>query len=401
MRAIGQAPEHEQMAVLVQEIIGLRHNERFYPTISGVIRTHNFYPTGPARASDGVVNLALGLGKTIVDGGLSWTYAPRFPRHRPPFGSIGELLRNTQTEFWAVNMGSAPPYDPLNEAEYLVCAGLEAADYDDTLRYVASTYDPESDRLSPGTGFAGLRVLNFAPLLDLEQVRLNDAVLALCELCRGALQAEVEIEFAATLQPQPELAARIGFLQVRPMMISAAQVEISPAELHSPRALVASTRVLGNGVYDQLTDVVYVRPGRFEARHTRGIACELAECTGRLLDAGRHYALLGFGRWGSSDPWLGIPVTWPQISNARVIVEATLPDMNVDPSQGTHFFHNMISFHVQYFTVHHAGPYPIDWAYLDRLPAVHETELVRHVRTPAPLIAKVNGREAVGVILRP
>jgi len=407
MRAIGRSARDERMAVIIQEVVGLRHGGRFYPTVAGVIRTYNFYPTGPAQPADGVVSLALGLGKTIVDGGVTWTYAPSYPRHSPPYGSVRDLLHNTQAEFWAVNMGPPPPYDPINEAEYLVKGTLPDAEADGVLKPLVSTYDAESDRVVLGMGRSGPRVLNFAPLLDLQEIPLNQVIEHLACTCKEALQSDVEIEFAVTLAGAESLIPdaeaprthRFGMLQMRPMLVAREQVEVTAEELHNPRVLVATERVLGNGILDTLTDIVYIRPEGFEARHTPAIAAELEALNRRLADDGRLYVLIGFGRWGSSDPWLGVPVTWPQISGARVIVEATRPDMNVDPSQGSHFFHNMTSFRVQYLTVSHGGPYAIDWAWLAGLPAECELEHVRHVRAPQALVAKVDGRAGRGVIL--
>jgi hypothetical protein len=412
-RAIGQPDADERMAVIVQEVVGQRLGDRFYPTISGVIRTYNFYPTGPARPADGVVNLALGLGKMIVDGGVTWTYSPAFPRHSPPYGSVHDLLKNSQTAFWAVNMGPPPAYDPINEAEYLVQGDLADAEYDGVLRPIASTYSAESDRMIIGTGVSGPRVLNFAPILDLEDVPLNRIIERISAACKEAVGSDVEIEFAMTLNGAgtqarrhdgPDEAAgqplhRFGFLQLRPTRVADELVEVSENELSGPSVVVATETVLGNGTFDNICDVVYVRPDVFEAKHTRAIAAELDSVNQRLVSEGRAYVLIGFGRWGSSDPWLGIPVTWPQISGARVIVEATLPEMNVDPSQGSHFFHNMTSFRVQYLTVRHTGPYRINWDWLARLPAIAETEFVRHVRTLGPLRVKVDGRAGRGVIL--
>ncbi len=411
-RAIGQPDADERMAVIVQEVVGRLLGARFYPTISGVIRTYNFYPTGPARPADGVVNLALGLGKMIVDGGVTWTYSPAYPRHSPPYGSVHELLKNSQTTFWAVNMGPPPPYDPINEAEYLVQGDLGDAEYDGVLPQIASTYNAESDRLSIGTGVSGPRALTFAPILDLEDVPVNRIIERISTACKEAVGSDVEIEFAMTLGRTGTEARRcegregeagrpphrFGFLQLRPTRVADELVEVSENELSGPSVLVATETVLGNGTYDNICAVVYVKPDVFEAKHTRAIAAELDSVNQRLVSEGRTYVLIGFGRWGSSDPWLGIPVTWPQISGARVIVEATLPEMNVDPSQGSHFFHNMTSFRVQYLTVRHAGPYRIDWDWLARLPAIAETEFVRHVRTPGPLRVKVDGRAGRGVI---
>jgi hypothetical protein len=406
-RAIGQPDSAEQMAVIIQEVVGYRFHERFYPAVSGVIRTHNFYPLAPARPEDGVVALALGLGKTIVDGGLTWTYSPAYPQHGPPYGSAHELIRNTQTTFWAVNMGPPPAYDPINEAEYLVQAELADAEYDGVLEFLASTYDAESDRVVVGTGRPGPRVLNFAPLLELETIPLNRIIQHIAGICKEAVGSDVEVEFALTLTPRgrpvpvPGRAPhRFGFLQLRPARAADEQVDLVEEELTSPRTVVATTTALGNGTRDDIVDIVYVKPAAFEGRHTRRIAAELETMNRQLLDAGRPYLLIGFGRWGSSDPWLGIPVTWPQISGARVIVEATLPEMNVEPSQGSHFFHNMTSFRVPYLTVRHTGPYRIQWDWLASLPAVAESEFLRHVRAPAPLQVKVDGRTGRAVVLR-
>ncbi len=398
MRMIDHPIQDERMAVIIQEVVGERFGDRFYPVVSGVIRTHNYYPSGPAKPEDGVVSLALGLGKTIVDGGVTWSYSPRFPNHHPPFGSTRDLLKNTQTQFWAVSMKSAP-YDPINEAEYLTQAGLDAAEWDDVLRFTASTYDAASDRMTLGTGMEGPRALTFGRILQLQDVPLNDVVKQLSAHCKDAMQSDVEIEFALTFDRQHGLPARFGFLQVRPMMVGRQSVKVDDADLQSDRALVASETVLGNGEHSTIVDVVYVKPAAFEAKYTPMIAAEIEERNRHLTSEGRQYVLIGFGRWGSSDPWLGIPVTWPQISGARVIVEATLPEMNVDASQGSHFFHNMISFHVQYFTLRHTGAYSIAWDWLDQQPASSETRFLRHLRLDTPLEVRVDGRCGGGVIL--
>lgn len=399
MRRIGRPPEEERMGVVIQEVVGQGFGSRYYPLVSGVVRTHNYYPTGPARPEDGVVNLALGLGKTIVDGGITWTYSPRFPNHRPPFGSVRELLKNTQVRFWAVNMAGVA-FDPINEDEYLVECGLDEAEWDDVLRFTASTYDAASDRLTLGTGVEGPRVLTFGRILELRDIALNDVVETLGSACKEALGCDVEIEFAMTYDRRTGRSARFGFLQVRPMMVAGEEVTLDESDLTSERAVVASDRVLGNGENQSLRDIVYVKPEGFEARYTKRIAAELEGLNQALLNEDRAYLLIGFGRWGSSDPWLGIPVAWPQISNARVIVEATLPEMHVDASQGSHFFHNMLSFEVLYFTVRHTGRYRIDWDWLGGQDVVSETSFLRHVRVAEPLHIRVDGRQGRGVVWR-
>ncbi len=400
IRSVGCDPTEEKMAVIIQEVVGRRHDDRFYPDVSGVGRSYNFYSTPPAQPDDGVVNLALGLGKTIVDGGISWTYSPAYPRKPAPFGSVDEMFRGTQTQFWAVNMGKPPAYDPVSEVEYMVQAGLKDAEADETLRFVASTFDPTRNRVIPGTGSRGGRIVDFAPLLVLEQLPLNNIVRALLAASESALGAKVEIEFAATMEQQPggEASLRVGFLQVRPMAVSSDVVEVSAADLTSPNAIVAADRVMGNGVQDSIRDIVFVRPENFGPMRTPEIAKELEAINRQLTSEHRAYVLIGFGRWGSSHPSLGIPVDWSQISGAKTIVEATLPEMNVELSQGSHFFHNLSSFHASYFMVRHDGPFPIRWEWLNAQPVISESELVRHVRPAAPVSVRVDGRSSRGVV---
>jgi hypothetical protein len=354
-----------------------------------------------AEPQEGVVSLALGLGKTIVDGGLCWSFSPARPRTGPPFASVPDMLEKTQAEFWAVNMGPPPAYDPMAETEYLVKAGLAEAEMDGALRYVASTYDPSSDRLSPGTARPGPRVLDFAPLLVLEELPLVGQLRKLMAQAEEALGAPVEIEFALSPSPGGGAPARFGFLQVRPLVVGRDAIQVAPEELAGDRAIVASTAALGNGACEGIGDVVFVDPDSFEAALTPEIAAELERINRGLLADGRPYLLIGFGRWGSSDPWLGIPVRWDQIAGASAIVEATLPRMNPEPSQGSHFFHNLSSFGVFYFTVPHGEGRAIDWDWLRRQPVAARTGHLWHVRPPAPLSLKVDGRTRRGVILRP
>jgi hypothetical protein len=293
-------------------------------------------------------------------------------------------------------MGDPPAYDPIAEAEYLVESDLHAAELDDTLKHVASTYDPERERVVIGTAQDGPRVVNFAPLLELDEFSFNDAVRRLLIACEEAVGSAVEIEFASTLPGNGEAGARLALLQVRPMVVPEESVSITDEELNAANVLLASERVMGNGTDRTIHDIVFVRPDRFEARHTRRIAAELERLNRGLMDAERPYLLIGYGRWGSSDPWLGIPVQWADICGARAIVEATLPEMNVDPSQGSHFFHNITSFGVSYFSVHHERRPNIDWDWLNAQPVVAETEHACHVLCGSPLAVKVDGRTGRG-----
>lgn len=395
MAATSHKIEEEKMAVIIQEIVGQRHGGRYYPEVSGVARSYNFYPFGNAKPDEGVVNLAFGLGKTIVDGGLSWVYSPSLPKEGPPYGSIGELLKQTQTKLWTVNMGKPPAYDPINETEFMNEESITVAESDNTLRYVASTYVADSGRISIGVGSRGPRVINFAYLLVLNDIQFNNLIKTLLSLCEEALNTPVEIEFAVTFNP-----TRFGFLQVRPMVVSSDEVTVMDDDMTGDNIMVASKNVLGNGTNNTLRDIVYINQEIFETKFTPQIAEELAQINKNLVNLHRPYLLIGFGRWGSSDPWLGVPVNWGQVSGAKVIVETALENLNVEFSQGSHFFHNLTSFNVSYFSVKISDPYKIDWEWLNKQHLEKEIKFVRHVSLAAPLKVKVDGRSGRGAIYK-
>ncbi len=399
-RSAGQDIRREKMAVIVQQLAGERRGDRFYPVLSGVARSYNYYPTGRARADQGVVTLALGLGKTIVDGGVAWSYCPAYPKKPPPFGGVRDLLRNTQTRFWAVHMGRPPIPDPTRETEYMRQLGLAEAEYDDTLRFVASTFSARADRLVPGVSVEGPRALDFSPILTFRDPPLNDLVKALVARSEEVLGAPVEMEFAVDLSPPRGLPATFAFLQVRPMTVSQEAVAVPDAGAQGHDLVLASDQALGNGVRDDITDMVYLDPDAFDASHTRDMAEELAIVNARLSQEGRPYILMGFGRWGSSDPWLGVPVGWGAISGARVIVEASLPQMHPDLSQGSHFFQNLTAFQVMYLSLPHADVDGIDWGWLGRQHSLHDGKYVRHIRLSSPFEVRVDGRSGRGVIQR-
>ena len=397
-RSVGKTDRDEKMAVIIQEVVGQRFGDRFYPGVSGVARSYNYYPTGGAGPEDGVVNLALGLGRQIVDGGLSWTYCPKWPKSPAPFGNIGDMMKNTQNGFWAINMGTPPPPDPIAETEYMVQADLNEAEYDGTLECVASTFDPASDRMRPGCVGAGPRIVNFSPILEYDVLELNGLIADLLRHSQDASGMPVAIEFAVTTDHKSGEPRRFGFLQMRPMMVADGDIVIDDVELSDPGLLLASTNALGNGLRDDIMDIVYLKPDVFDPKHTLRMAAELEEINRQLEREGRPYLLIGFGRWGSSDPWLGVPVGWSDISGARVIVESSLPNMNPDLSQGSHFFHNMISFKVMYISTTLSAAHPVDWDWLDRQFVVAEKEFARHVRIDSPLTVKVDGLRNLGLI---
>ncbi|MBN2416423.1 hypothetical protein JXO52_11305 [bacterium] len=397
-RATGSGVRDEKMAVIIQEVAGLPRHMRFYPDISGVIRTYNPYPFGSADPESGIVTLALGLGKTIVDGGVSWSFSPDYPAAPPPCGSTTELLKQTQTSFWAVNMAKSPGADPLRETEFLLHLGLRDAEYDNVLPLLASTYDPASDTVYIGTGRAGPRILNFGPLLQLNDLPFTGIISAVSHTCRTLAGGHVEIEFAATINKQESRPLRFSLLQMRKTAIPADSVNYEIFDT-AGAALIVSERILGNGVRDNIRDIVFVRPDTFDFSRSREAAREIALLNDRLVNENRPYILIGFGRWGSSDPWLGIPVNWSQISGASVIVECDHPERSIDFSQGSHFFHNVSNLNILYFSVRPGISGRIDWDWLMHQLPCHSSPLVQHIRLGTPLRTAASFRQRKGVVV--
>jgi CheY-like chemotaxis protein len=381
--------EEEKMAVIVQRIVGRAHDTRFYPDLAGVARSHNFYPTPPLVADDGIAAIALGLGKSVVAEGSCLRFCPRHPRHLVQFSSVADILANTQRAFWALDLGGGA--GGMRETRY----ELDAAEADGTLAPLASTYSRENDAIYDGIARPGVRLVSFASILKHDSFPLAQLLERLLALGRWGMGAPVEIEFAVDL-----VSRELAFLQIRPLALSHEMQELVIGDVEPELLVCRSDRVLGNGRIDDIHDIVVVDRQRFARASSRQVAMELAQINAEL--AGRPYVLIGVGRWGSADPWLGIPVTWEQISGARVIVEAGFADFRVTPSQGTHFFQNLTSFDVGYFTVNpDMGDGFVDWAWLGSEPAVRETAYVRHLRHARPVIVKMNGKNGEGIILKP
>jgi len=395
--SLGEDIGHESMAVVLQEVVGRRSGDRYYPDVSGVVRSWNPYPFPGCTPEDGVASLALGLGRQIVDGGASWTFCPRRPRIQPPWADVADRARNTQTGFWAVNMGRPPVHDPTRETEFLVEGQLTDAERDKRLDPIVSTWDTQNDRLRPGRiGPAGSpRVLDFAPMLQFGELPVAELLVELIDVAREATGSEVELEFAIDFGLRRDDPARCRVLQMRPMAVHGGTVEVAEDELDHPETLVRSTSVLGDGD-ETVHDVVFVDPETFDRAHTREVAEELAELNATLLAERRPYVLIGFGRWGSSDPWLGIPVQWGDISGVRALVETSLDELMADPSQGSHFFHNLVGRGAMMLTVPRTTP--IAWDALRALHEVRRTKWCRHVRSDRPLRLRVDGRHGRGVI---
>ena len=410
LRATPFRLEEEKMAVLLQEIVGRTHGERFYPDFSGVARSHNVYPSPPMKGEDGIAAVALGFGRTVVEGGACLRFCPRYPRNVLSASTVDNLVKDAQRSFYALDLTRGTTRGGPEGAE-LTRLDLEAAEADGALGAVGSTWSPENNMVYDGLARPGVRLVTFAPILKHGVFPLAELLDRLLAIGREGTGTEVEIEFAVALGGSaPEagpagggmLRPRFGFLQMRPLALAAGLETVVLDDLPDAALVCRSDAVLGHGRVSDLRDVVVVDYERFDRLRSVEAAEQVARFNDQLQQRGVPYLLIGVGRWGSLDRHLGIPVTWNQIAGARVIVESGFRDMQVTPSQGTHFFQNLSSLNIGYFTVNpQAGDGFVDWEWLRSRPAVEETAFVRHLRFDAPLLVKMDGRSGRGAILKP
>jgi CheY-like chemotaxis protein len=399
LESTGYHTEEEKMGVIVQEIIGSPHADRFYPTFSGIARSYNFYPTGQMKPEEGIACVALGLGKMVVEGGEALLFSPAYPHILPQFATTKEMLENSQRQFYALDLGE-PVRPPSTDPDaYLRKFDLETAAEDGTLDPIGSVYSQENDMVYDGLFRQGPKLVTFAHVLKSDLIPLAEVLKCLLQIAREGMACPIEIEFAVDMTADP---MRFGVLQVRPIISHEEFTDVCLNEIDENQAVCFSPQALGNGQICNVSDIVYVKPESFDTSQTRRMAAEVGVVNNKLHKMGRSYMLIGPGRWGSADRWLGIPVTWEQICSAQVIVETTLDNFLVAPSQGTHFFQNLTSLGIGYFTVDptvNSGH--IDWDWLGRQPAAEETQYVRHVALSQPLGIKLDGRTRRGVVLRP
>ncbi len=399
MTATRNIIDQEKMAVILQEVVGRRHGDRFYPTYSGVLRSLNYYPIGDEKAEEGVANLALGLGKYIVDGGLTLRVCPYHPNQVLQTSEMEMALRETQTRFYALDMAHIGDKCRVDDGFNILNLRVKEADKDGSLAGIASTYDPEDQVIRDGIYEGGRKVITFSGVLQHGVFPLPELLQMVQRLGTEEMRRPVEIEFAGNLND--DRTGELNLLQIRPIVDSKQMLDEDLTEIPDSRCLLRSHNSLGHGICDDVEDVVYVKAGDdFTAMNNPAIAVEIERINRKFLDEGRNYVLIGPGRWGSSDPWLGIPVKWPHISAAKLIVEAGLKNYRVDPSQGTHFFQNLTSFGVGYFTINtfmDDGLLRRD--ILDSMPAADETQYVRHVRFSKPLKIMMDGKKQEGVVL--
>jgi len=396
--------EEERMAVVIQQVVGRRHGNRLYPDFAGVARSMNFYPMPGMTAEDGVVSVALGLGKTVVDGGRCVRFCPRHPRKPIQFLTTKDYLDNTQKSFLALEL---PPPDRVPEAGgiprlELVSLQLDAAEEDGTLAPVASVYSPDNDAISDGIYRDGIRLVTMAGILKGRIFPLAELTSFLLKVGVAASSCPVEIEFAVNLAENPDEQHEFAFLQIRPVMMGSEVQDIRIDQIERHDALCVSNHALGNGAIDGVRDLVYVRADTFDRARTPQIAGEIEAVNARLKEKRRPYVLIGPGRWGSSDPWLGIPVRWAQISGAICIVETGLEEIQIDPSQGSHFFQNIVSCGVGYFTIDQKKRGDLlDLPWLDSRPAEGGHRYIRHLAFPRPLHIAMSAGRNIGIIRKP
>ena len=398
MQATSNVIDQEKMAVILQEVVGTQYGDRYYPAISGVARSINYYPINDELAEEGTVSLALGLGKYRVDGGLTLRVCPYHPNQVLQTSELEIALRETQTRFYALDLKNVGHNFSLDDGFNLLKLHIKDAEADGALNYIASTYDPYDMVIRDGIYPGGRKIITFANILQHDVFPLARLLQLAQKYGQGEMRRPVEIEFAVNFDANKKTGA-FYLLQIRPMVDIKADLDEDLSLIPEDKIILKSENSLGHGVMDDICDIIYVKTDGYTASNNQLIAYEIEKLNKRFLDEGKHYVLVGPGRWGSSDTWLGIPVKWPNISAARVIVEAGLTNYRVDPSQGTHFFQNLTSFGVGYFTINafmNDGIYNQD--YLNSLPAVEETKFLRWVRFEKPLTVKMDGKKKIGVV---
>ena len=402
MTATKNVIDEEKMAIVMQEVCGKRYNDRYYPALSGVARSINFYPIPPEKPEDGIANIALGLGKLIVDGGQSIRFSPKYPNKVLQTSQPDLALRETQKIFYALNLNPDSFQPTVDDAANLLRLNVTEDDKDDVLRMVCSTYDFDNHMLRDGYHEGGKKLVTFSNILKYNTFPIAQILSEVLRVGQHEMGKPIEIEFAIELNKPRDVVKMFYVLQIRPIVSLNDSSAIDFERIHQDNCIITANHALGNGLIKGITDFVYIKPMAFNPAKTRDIAELVGKINARFMDENKNYILVGPGRWGSSDPWLGIPVKWPQISAARVIIESGLEKYRIDPSQGTHFFQNLTSFGVGYFTI---NPFIKDGFYdlefLEQQPVFYEDKYIKHIRFDQPLNIVIDGRKNRGMILKP
>ena len=402
IKATSYRLEDEKMAVIVQKMIGSPHNQRFYPDFSGVARSYNFYPVSPQKSSDGIISIALGLGKMVMEGGSSVRFCPKYPAHIDQLGSKDMVIQNNQREFFALDFNGTDENKYEAKDHFVKRFSLQSAEEDGVLFNIGSTYSRENDMIYDGISKEGIRLVTFAPILKNKIFPLAEILDLLLDMGMWGMGTPVEIEFAVDLSEKKEERQEFGLLQMRPMAVNPELEVLNIEECDRKKLICQSHQVLGNGILNNLYDIVFVDRDRFDRSKSHQVAQEISRHNSKLLSQNRRYLLIGVGRWGTLDPWLGIPVTWDQIAGAKVIVETGFRDFIVEPSQGSHFFQNLNTFMVGYFTIQSESDESyVDWNWLLEQPVIEKLDYTRHIQFHKPLTVKMSGHTNKGIVMKP
>ena len=401
MAATSNLIESEKMAVVLQEVVGRQYGKHLYPTISGVAKSLNFYPIGNEKTEDGIANIALGLGKYVVDGGTTLRFSPRHPRNILQLSSMDLALRETQTHFLALNMNDMLLNFKANDAFNLVKLSVKDADKDGILKCITSTYDPQDQVIRDGYYPGGRKILSFSNILLYDMLPLSETLNNLLEIGHKEMGRHIEIEFAVDIKPDCRDKGDFYMLQIRPIVDQQEMIEENLAIINKEDTILHSKSVLGHGIINDVHDVLYVKPEAFCSTNNQLIVYEIERINRKYTEKMQGYVLVGPGRWGSSDIWLGVPVKWPHISNARAIAEYSLANYRIDPSQGTHFFQNLTSNGVGYFSINPDNGDLFDQDFLNAQPAIEETDFLRLIHFENPIIIKMDGKKSIGVVMKP
>ena len=395
----------ESMAVIIQQVTGEQYGEYFYPALSGVAQSNNYYPFANMKADEGIVHMALGLGKTVVDGGNCMRFSPKYPKKIPQFSIVDDILKNAQTEFYALRTHNYPVGLTFEQDTNLEKRYISDAEKEYPVQSLSSTFIPAENRIRDTWDIEGPKVLTFARILKYNLTAIPKLLDDLLELGKDGFGCNVEIEFAINLYDDPNRKTELNFLQIRPMFAEEEYLNIQIKEEDIENAFCSSSQALGNGLNNQMVDIVYVKPDKFRTDATIQIAGEINKINAKLKKEDRQYMLVGPGRWGGSDRWLGIPVKWRQISNVGAIIELRNEKLSADPTQGSHFFQNITSLGIHYIMInelHQSGVKDFfDWQWLDTQPTESETEFVRHVRLKKPMVLKIDGRKSECAVMKP
>ncbi len=400
MRVTSSVIDEEKMSIILQEVCGQQYGDRYYPTLSGVVRSINFYPIEPEKPEDGVANICLGLGKQIVEGGRTLRFSPKYPKKILQLSDTALTLRDSQKTFFALDLNAESFVPSPDESINLLKLRIKEAEKDGSLKYVASVYDYADNTIKEGAHYEGKKIVTFANILKFDAYPLAEILSKVSEITQNAMNSPVEIEFAMNIPKKSNEPAVFNLLQVRPIVDNSQSLTTNLEEINENDTIIYSKQALGNGEINDLYDIVYIKTESFDPSKNPQIVNMIADINNKFLNEDKNYILIGPGRWGSNDHWLGIPVKWADISEAKVIIEAGLPNYRIDPSQGTHFFQNLTSFRVGYLTLNpyaDDGHYDVD--FLNKIEAVSENEYLRHIHFEEPLVVKIDGKKNLGLIM--